>query len=637
MIRNRRPIAALLAALPAALPAALLAALLIAAAAGCAARSGSPGMSGSGGATATGSGGSTGTGGASVGCSVAINPVAPTTLTGLSVGTSLRVRAQPMGVVAANAAWVWTATFADGSNVPVSFPKADDQGLAEVVLKRTGSYSIAASFSGQTFPCSGSADFVVEQPGAKTASFVFQLTPPPHSFPAQQLQPMQVLGATPTGNHLLILDGGTHVAVTPKRMSDQAPLPAYVRVMETSSGLIQEGHAQADGSPVNLLLPAGRYDVLIVPDGDVPPILITNQRPTDMVGRDVILDDGVAVTGQLTDAGGAPVVGAKLSLRSGTLPSTIGTSNSTGAFSLRARPGTYGVTISPGPAIPAAEFSIAATPGIPISNGATTMSLRMVPLPTARIGLTVNGAGANARILVEAREPVAGAGMVEIAAGGTTIMRAATMRIRADLPIAANGTVTTGPLPRAHYRATVFAAGAMPMATVTTMDDIDATLGDVNGTMTMAPRVAISGMSTGLASVLAIDDAAPVALIPEAVAAFLAKADPTGVFSLNVNPSRLYRLIVDPPPGGQFARAMPGAVMVSATPIAVPPQALPWALLYAGRVLGPHLEPVGGTLVAAFCASPNPNCVDQTRPIAEAVTTTDGAFRLALPDPGFGP
>jgi hypothetical protein len=269
----------------------------------------------------------------------------------------------------------------------------------------------------------------------------------------------------------------------------------------------------------------------------------------------------------------------------------------------------------------------------------------MAALPTARIGLTVTGtgAGADAKVLVEGLAPVQSAAMVEIAAGGTAIMRAATMRVRAELTIGAEGAAKTGPLPRAHYRATVFAAGAAPAAaTVSTLADIDATGGDVDGAMVMAQPVAISGTlqpgaATHFARVVAIDDAAPLALAPEAVVPFRADADDSGGFVLKVNPGRLYRLIVEPPPGGAFARIMLPPVPVSATGVVVPTPALPAALHYGGRVLGPHLEAVGGTLVSAYCVGASPSCVDATRPIAEAVTTADGSFRLALPDPGFAP
>jgi hypothetical protein len=441
----------------------------------------------------------------------------------------------------------------------------------------------------------------------------------------------------------VILESGSHVAVMPTRVTGGAAVPAYVRATETTSGLFQEGYARGDGNALNLALPVGRYDLLVIPDGDLPPFLIRDQPPLALATTPLTLDDGVPVTGVLTDAAGAPIAGAKVSLRSGALPSTVGTSNATGAFSLRVRAGTYGATIAPGTALPSAELSIDAAPGIPITaETPATIVLRMTALPSTRIGLTVAGAGANAKVLIEGRNMVADAGMVEISAGGATMMRTATMRIRAELPIAANGTVLTAPLPRGHYRATIFASGAAPLATMTAIDDIDATAGDVARTMTMAVPIPLSGTlrqggETRLARVVAIDDAAPVTLAPQAVGPFMGQADDTGSFSLNVNPSRSYRLVIEPPPGGLFARVTLPAVPVASVAVAIGARDLPRALLYGGRVLGPHLEPVGGVLVSAYCVAATPGCVDSTRPAAEAVSATDGGFRLALPDPGVTP
>ncbi|MES1172093.1 MAG: carboxypeptidase-like regulatory domain-containing protein [Bacteroidota bacterium] len=611
---------------------------------GCAASTVTTGASGTGGADGGVDAG--GFGGAMAACSVTLTPVSPATLNGLVPGQKVRVRAQANGPVAANARWIWSAAFADGSGVAVSLPMTADPALAEIVVADPGGYAITASFNGGARLCEGAAHFVVVRPGARAAFFAFQLTPPPNTLPAQQLEPRQVQGGTPTGENLLMLDAGTQVSVRPQRKSNGTLVGAYIKAIETSSGLSQEGHTVTDGG-MTLALPPGRYDLLIVPDEALapvlPPVLIVGQRPVDLATMTFEIDEGVAVSGRLTDATGAPLAGAKLSLRAGALPSTVGVSDATGLFSLRARPGTYGATVAPGAALPAMELAVAAAPGVTIANTPTTMSLRLAALPTARVGLTVTGAGAGAKALIEGLAPVAGAAMVEIAGGGTTTMRAATMRVRASLTLGTNGAAQTGALPRGHYRATVFAASAAPTAaTVTTLADIDATAGDANGAMTMAQPVAITGTlqpgsSTRFARVLAIDDDAPLALAPDAVTPFLTEADDTGGFLLRVNPSRLYRLIVEPPPGGAFARVMLPSVPVSGAPVVVPAHALPAALLYGGRVLGPHLEPIAGTLVSAFCVAGSPGCVDSTRPIAEGVTGGDGAFRLTLPDPGFAP
>jgi len=628
--------------------------LVIAGSVGCSAST-SPGASGSGG-----SGGATGGGSGGRGqnqCVVTLSPVAPTSFTDLRAGDTLRVRSTTSGSVAATAAWVWSVTAADGTGVPTVQPTAD-AALIDVTLPSPGTYTITASYGGPATPCTASVHVTIAAAGARTAFFVFRLTPPPGPWPAQQLPPVTVMGGTPSGDNILKLDEGTPVLIAPREAGGATGLggasgtsgvvASYVRAVEQSSGLVTETHVAAAGTSGRLQLPPGLYDVLVVPDGtSFAPLLLASRRPTDLGAEAVILDGGMPVTGTVTDAAGAPLAGARISLRAGALPSTLGTSDARGSFTLRVRPGTYGATIVPGAAMPGTELSIAAVPGITVaakpSAAAMGLSLRLATLATARIGLTVSGAGGAGKILVEARDPVPAAAMVEMTTGDNTTMAAATMRVRAELPIAATGAVTIGPLPRAHYRATVFATGAPSAgATVATVEDIDATGGDVQRNVDMGSPVAISGTlrptaNARTARVQAIDENAPAAVAADTVAPFVTQADDSGAFSVKVNPSRRYRLIVDPPSGGAFARAVLPPVTVAGTSIAVGAQELPAALLYAGRVVGPHLEPAPGTVVTAFCVGTAPVCVDPTGPIAEAVTTDDGSFRLMLPDPGVTP
>jgi hypothetical protein len=624
------------------------AALVMVGSVGCAASGSSPMAGGSGGA----SGG--GTGGAASACVVTLSPVTPASFTGLRAGDTLRVRATTNGPVAATATWSWSVTAADGSAVPTVQPTVD-AALIDVTLPSTGTYAITARYGPATSSCSGSVHVTIAPAGARAAFFVFRLTPPPGLWPAQQLPPITVMGGTPSGGNILKLDEGTPVLIAPREQGGaggpggtSGVVASYVRAVEQSSGLVTEAHAATTTGSGRLQLPPGLYDVLVVPDGLLAPLLLTSRRPTDLGAEAIVLDAGMAVTGKVTDAAGTPIAGTRIGLRAGALPSTLGTSDAGGNFTLRVRPGTYGATIVPGAAMPGTELSIAASPGITIAGKPPVLSLRLATLATARIGLTVSGAGSGAKILVEARDPVAAAAMVEMASGETITMAAATMRVRAELPIAATGAVTIGPLPRAHYRATVFApagsaatAGAT-VATIATLDDIDATGGDVQRAVTMGTPVAISGTlrpgpGARTARVQAIDDDASAGVSAETVAPFVTQADDSGAFSVKVNPSRRYRLIVDPPSGGAFARAVLPSVTVAGTPVAVGAQELPAALLYAGRVVGPHLEPAPGTVVTAFCVGTAPACVDPTRPIAEAVTTDDGSFRLMLPDPGVGP
>lgn len=612
----------------------VLAALLAIAGAGCGGSSQSPSGTGGSGGTAGGTGGS-----GNPGCQIVIVPVVPTSFTNLHPGDRLRVRGQVTGPVAATATWSWSVVGPDGSAIAAEAPTADTA-LVDIPLAGNGTYAITARYGTGTMSCSGSVHLTVTPAGARTASFSFRVTPPPGSgWPAQQLPPVAVLGGTPSSDNVLKLEAGTAVTVRPAG-DDGSTVAAYLRAVDPSSGLVVEGYvAPSSKGGETLLLPNALYDLLVIPDGIRPPLLLTAQRPTDLAARSFVVDQGLAVTGTVVDGSGRPLSGARISLRAGALPSTLGTADATGAFAVRVRPGTYGATVVPGAAMPGVELSVAAAPGIVVASAPVHLSVRMAALATARLALTVSDAGNGAKLLIEGREPVAAAGMVEMAVGGTIIMGAATMRIRTEVPVAPGGNVEVGPLPRMHYRVTVFAAGAAPAATVTTIDDLDATAGDVQRTMTMATPVTLSGtLRTGQgARVQAIDTDAPAAVAADTVAPFVTQADERGAFSLNVNPSRRYRVIVDPAAGAPFARAQLPSVAVATAPVTVGLQELPPALLFGGRVVGPHLEPAPGTLVTAFCVGAAPVCADPTRPIAETTAGSDGSFRLMLPDPGVDP
>ena len=601
-----------------------------------------------------GTGGATGTGGTSGQfCNVQLAPVAPASLTGLAVGavTTVRVRGTVTGtLVSATATWTWSATFADGASLDVRQVQPSAPELVEIPIARAGSYTIAATLAGNANPCSGSLRFVVAQPGARTAYYVLRLTPPPagspalpSALPAQQTDPIAVAGGTPLGDNVFMLNAGISVAVAPTMSAGGAKLGAYVRATETTSGLFQEAHATGGGAavPAQLALPPGKYDLLVVPDGDVAPTLLPAQRPVDLATTPVVLDTGVAVAGQVLDATGAPLAGAKISLRSGGLPSTVGTTDATGAFTLRARAGSWSATIAPAGGRGAWQLSVPAASAFALAGAAASMSVRLASLPTARIALSMTGAGPSAKVLVESRDDVASAAAFQIVSAGATIARTASARIRAEMTVGPSGAATTDPLPRGHYRVTVLAAGAAPSAaTMTTVDDVDATAGDVARAITMAAPVMVSGTltpgpDTARARVSIIDDAVPVAFAPAVVAPFLGEVDLTGAFRVAVNPSRIYRTVVDPPPGGAFARTVLPALSVLSMPVVVSTQALPRALIFAGRVVDPGLGPVRGVLVSAYCTGTGADCVDPTHPAAEATTAPDGTFLLDLPDPGI--
>jgi hypothetical protein len=370
------------------------------------------------------------------------------------------------------------------------------------------------------------------------------------------------------------------------------------------------------------------------------PLLIQGRMPAQLAGQALMLDQGTAVDGVVVDAAGAPITGVRVGLRAGALPSTLGQSAADGSFTLRTRPGTYGATVVPGSARPGWELAV---PGVVIPAGATRVAVRLGAVPTARIGLSMTGAGAGSKLLIET-DAVPAAATVEVTQPGVTpasppVTLAASARIRLEITVGAGGAVSLPDLPRAKYRATLFAASAAAPASIT-VKVIDATGGDIDAPMTIAPPVTISGMlgsAAANARVLAIDEEARLALAPLAAGTFFAAVGAEGLFSLNVNPSRSYRVTVEPPPGGAFARKLIAPVTVAAAPYTLPVTLEP-GLWWGGRVVAdPQGQPQPDVTVSAHCVAGNDGCVDPGRPIAEAITASDGTFHLILPDPGVMP
>ncbi|MES1210652.1 MAG: carboxypeptidase-like regulatory domain-containing protein, partial [Pseudomonadota bacterium] len=395
-------------------------AMLAAAVTGC---SGQLASSSGGFGTGTGgmSGGS-GSGGSGTNlCAIAIQPVAPASLDGLSaaIGTFVRLRGQITGSAVPGAGtWSWSATHADGLSIDVRRPQ-DDPALVDVSLPRVGSYSVVATFSDGSLTCVGTAQWVVAAPTARTAFFTFRVTPPSGALPEQETLPVAVLGGTPIGNHVISLDSGLGVLLNPVDPNGTR-VPAYVRATETTSGLFQERHTTIADPSASFLLPPGRYDVLVVPDGDFAPLLLTNKRPDQLaVMSTIVVGGGTPITGHVLDSAGAPVAGAHVSLRAGPLPSTVGTTDATGAYKLLARPGSFSARVALGPTLPAWELASNAADAA-LGTTPATMEVRLTTLPTARIDLAMTGAGADAKVLIESVEPIADAASLALQAPPTT-------------------------------------------------------------------------------------------------------------------------------------------------------------------------------------------------------------------------
>lgn len=228
------------------------------------------------GGAGTGTAGSSGTGTAGAGglpmCQVDILPIVPASFENLTAGpaATMRVRGAPSGPVSPLFMWKWTVSLADGSAVPVT-TVGNDPSLVEFPLATVGTFTIAVDLVGVGSDCKGLRTITAARPGAKVATFRMHVTPPSTALvPAQDLQ-RQVIGGTPSGGNTLTLDNGIMVAFNVVREHDGTELPSYVRLTDSTSGVVLETHT-VKGGLNQLRVAQGNYSTLIVPDDDVAPI-----------------------------------------------------------------------------------------------------------------------------------------------------------------------------------------------------------------------------------------------------------------------------------------------------------------------------------------------------------------------------
>jgi hypothetical protein len=165
---------------------------------------------------------------------------------------------------------------------------------------------------------------------------------------------VSVTDYTPLG--LLVLEPGFLVTA---RFLDAGGSPVQGVDMDAEDRLTGDKvltlHDNSDGNgEMSVVLPRGRYDLELCPFGS--PNLVAAEISPANVGADlalgnIVLVDGVQLTGTVTDFNGAPVLAADLNLRDQALGTPIAlcqdNSNAAGVYSVMVPPGTYEVTVTP--------------------------------------------------------------------------------------------------------------------------------------------------------------------------------------------------------------------------------------------------------------------------------------------------
>lgn len=389
-----------------------------------------------------------------------------------------------------------------------------------------------------------------------------------------------------------------------------------------------------------MLLPSFNYDVLIVPEDAYAPLLLSLNPVTS--GWKPTVDPGIELVAQTVAADGSPVANARLLLKRGAVPSTLGTSDSHGLLSVQARAGSLTATIVPpdGSGLPVATLS---DPFDLPDEGLPTLKMRWDDFAAGTLavqvmrpdGVTPVG---NAQLWLSSRPNYYRAGVLSI---GDAISLSPMASVSASATTDDDGRTTFPPYPAGAYAMTVVPPGTAAPAAITTVSAI-VSAGTTLQTITLSSKVALTGSLLPLpasagASIRAVDSGTPATYsepaTPPTGTAVSTQAASDGTFSLAVDPNRNYQLIVQPIPGAgaSVGRAV---VKVSSTTHAQDLGAitLPAGQLYQGTVVdSTTLRTVPNAFIQVYCASSAIGCVDPTVSLAEAISRGDGTFSLILP------
>ena len=481
-------------------------------------------------------------------------------------------------------------------------------------IENPGIYRVTLRVDGSVNPCTDAeASQTVAPPNANMQSYRIRVLPPASA------------NIPPLDKRTTITGGGN---VERSQALDPGVIAAgtiggegYVRLMPASSPTaIIEAFADSSGmfSTRALEIP---HDVLVVPKSTaVPPQKLTGWIPGDAIA----LAAGTTVTGKVLGPGGGDLAGAKVQLMIDDVPSTIGTTNGTGNFSVLAVPrpdATIRVEVTP-----------SATSGLPrLVASSKAFDLNQQLDVTYAAALATPRSLANVLIRRGSALPNAKVSIVgTLAASGTVDGVIAAGEVRIATKAGANGRLPS------------VLAPARPLTAV-----IEPAPGDVAVTAidltTQAPAAIDAPAMIAIATQLRANATTPLpgAQLDAIPVVALAQANiPTVRFIAGAGGAISGALAS----GGHYDLRFsdPGARVAARTD-----DRDRTAAQIAGSYTLPKAIEIRGTLTILGTAQPIPNAavqilcasctgVEADRPIAETASGPSGDFKLAVPDPGLG-
>lgn len=363
------------------------------------------------------------------------------------------------------------------------------------------------------------------------------------------------------------------------------------------------------------------HQVLVIPKRtDVTPQLVTWSP-----GQTTLeLQQGSAVTGSVTNPQGAALANATVQLTVDGVPSTVATTDNTGAFALFAPASTGKVRfeITP-PASLGLPRLVAEGSAFSLSQSLTIAYAANLATTRDLAGTVVQRGGNGLNSTVTVVGTLAAAGTIT---GAATLTAVGEARFTGVTNTA--GVLPTLRVPAKPLDAVIFTPTAGDNA-VTPIDLTTAVPATINAAATVPKSTQLTSFAgAGLGG--AILDAVPTGSLALAGAPSIRKvAGSNGVLTISLAPNATYTVRLSDPNGNGTRGAF--AKRDNQTTINLP-ATLPLAksTKVTGLVVGASAIP--GAIVQFLCADAACTGIDRSRPIAEGVTGIDGTFSLAVPD-----
>jgi hypothetical protein len=556
-------------------------------------------------------------GGASCSTFVTFDPASPIA----SPTTVVRANAVAQGAVGV-IDYSWSVTFQSAS-VAFSLAQADGSAIS-FPAPVPGIYTVRLDIGSASSCPTALAPLNVVAPGAKQLQLRLQITPPASADVPPFEKLVTVLGGASFSLGTLALDPG--LVASSAVQGAGGGVASYLRLMPVAArdAAVETFTDFAGGFTARVL--SQPHDVLVIPVGPgYAPRLVRDWSPSTLP---IGVDAGTAVTGTVRGPGGAPLAGAKVQLKIGQVPSTIGTTDGSGAFALLAEP-------SPG-AVISVDVTPPAGSGLPrlLAQSSTALDLAQ-PLQigySAALALRDLG-GTPVR---RQGAPLAGAKVVvvgSLAAAGTVTAGATPVSASGLVQIAATAS-GAGALPP-----TLAPARALSAVIEVAADDHAVAAIDLTSPAPISidapPEVSIATQlrrPDGLPIADALLDAVPTGALALAgvTSSVRARSGTSGAVTARLAAGGHYDLRVHDPVLG---RGAPQIVLDATAQAIAASYALAPALATTGKlVLQGSPTPVGGAAVQLLCSLCSG--LDRSRPIAEGTSLPDGTFTLVIPDPG---